>query len=216
MVASFGLAAAACTGGIDDSGTDDNNTPPINDTSGGSGNTFDHDNNSISVWDLLQRLEQEGPQTFTSHMHHCGKPLYDNLGRILSDFGVTTAGSGVTAGGLYTSGFNAMGGPNYANRLRETVDVTTSGASREFDIFAAAAPDIITNMPTLARCQVNGVGPQMFDDEGHCRADGIACLLGVPATAQHLDLCNLTLTQSPTNGKNIAVAALLAAAYTCE
>ena len=58
--------------------------------------------------DLLDRLENEGPQTFTSLMHHCPKPLYDNLGRILSDFGITTTGGGVTAGGLYSGGFFAL------------------------------------------------------------------------------------------------------------
>jgi hypothetical protein len=124
----------------------------------------------------------------------------------------------VSAGALYSSGFNAMGGPNYANRIRENINITTSAMSRAFDVFAAASADIITAVPTLARCQVNGVGAQIFDGSNACRADGISCLIGVPATPAHLDFCQITVNSAADveTGKRIAVAALLAAAYTCE
>jgi hypothetical protein len=107
-----------------------------------------------------------------------------------------------------------MGGPNFANRIRENIGVTTSGSSRMFDVFAAGADEVITNMSTLERCG----GATMFDANNQCRADGITCLIGAPATVAHLDFCNLTVTSaSDVNvGKRIAVAAILAAAYTCE
>jgi hypothetical protein len=43
-------------------------------------------------------------------------------------------------------------------------------------------------------------------------------LIGTPAQAAHLDFCNITVSSAsdPATGKRIAVAALLAAAYTCE
>src|SRR5262249_47317023 len=124
------------------------------------------------------------------------------------------SGNPVAAGDLYVSGYNALGGANYANRIRETIAITTSGASREFDIFAAGAPEVITNLSTLPRPG----GAILFNADNTCRADGITALIGVPATATHVALCNETITNAldPTTGQRIAVAAMLAAAYTCE
>jgi hypothetical protein len=215
LVASLGLAGC---GGLDDTTTPPD--PSGDGTSGGEDTTFDHDNSGFNPFDLLDRLAKEGPPSFTSHVHSCQKVRYQTLGNVLRSVGIDpNNGTNLSAGQLYQSGFNALGGPNYANRIRENLSITTSGASREFDIFAAGADEVITNLPTLARCQVNGVGPQLFDPTtNQCRADGIACLIGMPAQAAHLDFCNVTVTSAsdPLVGKRIAVAALLAAAYTCE
>lgn len=211
-----GLLAAACT--TDTTYEGDIDDPPVTNTAGGSDTTFDHDNNGYSPWDLIDRLATEGPPKYTSHVHSCSKVRYKTLGNILTSLGVNLAATGqVSAGKLYRDGDNAMGAPNFANRIRENIGVTTSGASREFDIFAAAAPEIIAAMPTLERCMVGGVGAQMFDGNA-CRAEGITCLIGTPATAAHIELCNIAITQSstPEKGKNVAVASLLAASYTCE
>jgi hypothetical protein len=209
------VLASACTDDLPPPSTEE----PPNSTTGNQDTTFDHDNNGISAWDLLDRLTKEGPPRYTSHVHSCPKVRYTTLGAVLKSVGVNTGNTtNLSAGQLYTSGFNALGGPNYANRIRENISITTSGASREFDIFAAAADEVITNLPNLARCQVGGVGPTLFDTNNACRPEGITCLIGTPATATHVDLCNLTVTQAsnPTVGKRLAVAALLAAAYTCE
>jgi hypothetical protein len=207
------VLASACT---DDVPTEEN-TPPPGSTSGNEDTTFDHDNDYISPWELLDRLTKEGPPRYTSHVHSCSKVRYRTLGTILQDFGVNTANAtALSAGDLYRNGANALGSPNYANRIRENIMITTSGASREFDIFAAAADEIQTAFTngTMARCP----GAQLFDASNTCRPDGITCLLGVPATSQHLEYCNLTVTSAstPTVGKRLAVAAMLAAAYTCE
>jgi hypothetical protein len=211
------LGVAACSDSIDEP----DSTPPPGATTGGDDNTFDHDNDAISVWDLIDRLTKEGPPKFTSHMHSCSKVRVQTFGTLLTSVGVnlasTTAGS---AGALYrdpaTAG--ALGAPNFGNRIRENIGITTSGASREFDIFAAAATEVITNLPNLARCQVGGVGPAMFDASDNCNPDAITCLIGVPAQTAHIELCNLSVhnASDPTIGKRLAVAALLAAAYTCE
>jgi hypothetical protein len=207
------VLASACT---DDVPTE--NTPPPGSTSGGSEDTtFDHDNDYISPWELLDRLTKEGPPRYTSHVHSCAKVRYRTLGTILTSFGVNVANTtALSAGDLYRNGFNAFGGANYANRIRENIGITTSGASREFDIFAAAADEIQTAFTngTMARCP----GAQLFDVSNTCRPDGISCLIAAPATASHLNLCNITVSSASnvTVGKRLAVAALLAAAYTCE
>ncbi|MBA2539093.1 MAG: hypothetical protein H0V17_05610 [Deltaproteobacteria bacterium] len=217
LVASLGLIASACSG-VDD-GTTQDNLPPGS-TAGDEESTFDHENGDFNPFDLIDRLAEEGPPRFTSRIHSCPKVRYRTLGNVLTSLGVNTAdATALSAGQLYTSGFNALGGPNYTNRIRENINITTSSASREFDIFAAAADTIITAVPTLERCRINGVGSELFDPTTNaCRLDGITCLIGTPAQAAHLDFCNITVTSAAdiTAGKRIAVAALLAAAYTCE
>src|SRR3569832_727416 len=90
------------------------------------------------------------------------------------------------------------------------------GASRELDIFAAGAPEVIAafSAGTIARCP----GAKLFDASNACQPEGITCLTGVPATAEHVQFCNLPVTSAselPT-GQKLAVAAILAAVYTCE
>lgn len=213
------LGVAACTDNIDTTGTPTD--PTTGGTSGSDTNTFDHDNDSgISVWDLIDRLTKEGPPSFSAQMHGCTKPRITTLGNILTGVGINTANTAnLSAGQLYTQGFSAMSAPNYAARVKEGLAVTISGASREFDILAAGATEIITNVPNLARCKdAAGTAAAVFDASGKCQASGLTCILGVPATQAHLDLCNLTVTRAstPQIGQRMAVAVMMAAAYTCE
>jgi len=209
------VLASACTDDLTPT-----NTPPSGSTSGDESTTFDHDNSGISPWELLDRLTQEGPPRYTSHMHSCAKVRYKTLGNVLTSLGINAAnGTALSAGDLYTNGFNALGGPNYANRIRENIGITTSGASREFDIFAAAADEVINafgnpQSALMTRCP----GATLFDANNACQPSGITCLIGTPATSSHLDFCNLTITSASdvATGKRLAVAAMLAAAYTCE
>lgn len=205
------LVVGACDQGLTD-GTD--NTLPPNSAVGGQDNTFDHPDLGVNPFDLIARLQQEGPPSYTSHVHSCQKVRYANLGNIMASVGMNpTNNTALSAGDLYTTGFNALGGSNYANRIRENISITTSGASREFDIFAAGAPETIANISTLARCG----GVQLFNGN-QALPDGITCLIGVPATATHVALINETIANAtdPATGQRIAVAAMLAAAYTCE
>lgn len=186
---------------------------------GGEDNTFDHPDIQVDVWELLERLQAEGPPKYTSRVHSCPKIRYATIGRLLESRGVDLGNlADLTAGNLYDTGDQALGAPNFAARVRENAEVTTAGASRLFDIFVAAAPEIIANMPLRAECQIGGVGATMFDASNACTADGITCLLGVPATPSHIEVCNLTVQQAsdPELGKRMAVAVLAAAAHTCE
>lgn len=216
LAASFGVLG--CTGDPDD--VDTTNTPPPGSTSGNEETTYDHDNDGYSPWELIDRLAKEGPPRYTSKVHSCPKVRYRTLSRLMTSVGIDPANmTDLSAGKLYQDGRNALGDANFANRIRENIGVTTSGASRMFDIFAAGAPEVIAALTnqTLERCKVNGVGVQLFEGNS-CRADGITCLIGVPAQAAHIDFCNKTITDAtdPAVGQRLAVAALLAAAHTCE
>ena len=187
--------------------------------SGGEGNTFDHPNIQQDVWALLERLQEEGPPEYTARVHSCPKIRYRTIGQLLASRGVTvTEPAEGSAGDIYNGAGQTLGAPNYGARLRENLDLTTASASKLFDIFAQAAPEIIANMPNLPQCQVGGVGARLFNDYDQCLADGVSCLIGVQATASHMEICNQTVANAsdPERGKVMAVALLAAAAHTCE
>jgi hypothetical protein len=215
LVASLG--AAACTGEVDSTQPTEPTDP--GGTTGSPDNTFDHDNSGYRPWDLIDRLSQQGPPRFTSRVHSCAKVRVATLGNVLTSVGINVGNATMlSAGQLYTSGSNALGAPNYANRIRENIQGTTSGMSRMFDIFAAGADEIITAVPTLARCNASGAPAQLFDASNKCVAAGISCITGIPATQTHVDFCNLAVSGASdvATGKRLAVAAMMAAAYTCE
>jgi hypothetical protein len=215
LLASFLLVFAACAA------DGDSEAPPLpeGNASGDVDNTFDHPETQYDVWEILERLQAEGPPKYTARVHSCPKIRYETIGRLLASRGVDVGNpTGLSAGELYRSGDQALGAPNYAARSRENIELTTAGASRLFDIFVAAAPEIIANMPSRPECMIGQVGARMFDDSGACSPDGISCLLGVPATASHLEVCNLTVQRASDlqTGQRMAVAVLAAAAHTCE
>lgn len=215
LLPSLALLALGCTGEL---ATDEPPLPTGN-ASAGTENTFDHPDSNIDVWELLDRMKAEGPPRYAARMHACAKLKYDTLGRLLGSRGVDLAATGaLSAGKLYRDGDQALGAPNFAARQRESRELTTATASKMFDIFVQAAPEIIAAMPGLPACQVAGQGASMFNADNQCNPDGITCLLGVPATPSHLELCNLAVTRASDveKGKRIAVASLLAAANTCE
>jgi hypothetical protein len=192
------------------------------DTVGGVVNTFHHPASIDGVRTadaraVLERMEAEGPPEYRSRVHGCRKMRYGTVGRVLADLGVDTAATG-GAGAMWQDADQALGAPNYAARVPETTELTAASASRLFDILVAAAPEIIANMPNEERCRIGDRGATMFDATGHCTADGITCLLGEPATPEHVALCDeyATRATTPEKGRVLAVASLLAAASTCE
>ncbi len=204
-------------------------TDPANgsNTGGAPDQTFDHMNEDTDPFQVLARIQEQGPPEISTRMHSCAKMKYATLGNVLKNVGVTMTGTGATTpNGLYTTGAGALGKPDYANRLSEGTDLSTAGAVRLYDIFVAAGPQIITAMPMNARCMVAGAATQMFDATG-CTMKGITCLTGAPATQAQKDLCDSavasnttdkvgTTATAPTVGQVIAVASLLAASHSCE
>jgi hypothetical protein len=195
------------------------------DTVGGEENTFDHMDSlgaedSRDPVELAQQHEEEGSPEVRSRLHSCQKVQITSLRNILEDFGVDLAATGDpdTAGELLAGGGTALGQANYAGRMGEDLVWTAAGAAKQFDIFVQAAPEIIAAMPTLAHCQNDGASVSLFDEDGNCDADGVSCLIGRPATADHLAICKSLVESASSleNGQNIAVATLLSAAHSCE
>jgi hypothetical protein len=189
-------------------------------TAGGTDQTFDHDNTQVNPFDVLQRIQDTGAPEVSTRMHSCAKLKYATLGNVLTQLGVNMGMTSTppSAGQLYKGGSQAMGAANYGARVREAIEGTTSGDTKLFDIFVQAAPELIANMPNRPECQRNGVGAKLFDAANHCQLDGISCLIGVPATQTHVDLCDQTVARADDveHGKQLAVAVLAAAANTCE
>ena len=210
------VALGACGGTSEDAPP---NMPPAGATTGGDGTTFNHDNSAINIWDYIDRLNKEGPLTFTSRMHSCKKLPYATLGSLLTGVGVDlTRSTSGSAGALYRGGRAPLGVPDYGSRTREGGAVTTAAAARQLDIFLAAADEVLAAIPMIARCKIGSAGVQLFDAGDHCLIDGITCLIGVPAQQAHVDQCNQTIAHASSHavGKRLAVALLLAASYTCE
>ena len=193
------------------------------DTSGGTDNTFDHDNTAPDPFEVLQRIQDTGPPEISTRMHSCAKIKYATLGTLLTSLGVNLAstaakGAPQTAGQLYMGGSQAMGIANFGARVREAIAGTTAGDTKLFDVLMQAAPEIIAGMPKAASCMTAGVATSMFDAQGNCTMAGVSCLQGAPATQAQVDLCNTVLTAGSTApiGQAIAVATIMSAAHTCE
>jgi hypothetical protein len=229
VIAAFSLAGCLNGGGGMGSGTgtgdgtgDQTQTPGGSlgigsGTTGGPGNTFDHDNDAEDPFAVLQRIQQQGPPEVSERMHSCEKMKYATVGKVLAGLGVNMAATGATSAAvLYKNGSQAMGAPNYGARVSESIELTTAGATKLFDIFVQAAPEIIAAFPQKA--MKAGAAVQLFDANGKFTSDGIAFLQGAPASQAQIDLANniLDAASTPDIGKTLAVATLLAAAHTCE
>jgi hypothetical protein len=166
-------------------------------------------------YEELERLQREGPPRYASRVHGCSKLRYATLGNVLASRGVSLAATADTsAGRIYRDGAAALGAPNYAARIRENTELGLATTSKVFDIFVQAAPEIIANLPSRPECP----GVALFDAQNRCTADGVSCLIGVPATPTHLQVCDQTVARAADvdSGKRLAVAVLAAAAHTCE
>lgn len=235
LTAALSVGVAACAADVDPVTPDDDEMPgdgdgtgdenPTDDvepepgSSASEDNTFDHDDVAPDVWELLDRMQEQGPPEYASRVHSCPKMRYDTIGRFLASRGVDLASDvDLSAGRMWRESQQALGAANYEARARESTELTTASASKLFDIFVQAAPEIIANMPSIEACTVGGAPTSMFNESGQCTPDGIACLLGVPPQGAHIELCNSIISKAsdPETGKTIAVAALLAAGHTCE
>ncbi len=144
---------------------------------------------------------------------------------------------------LYCAARLTLGMPPYAARLSESTQLTTAGATKEFDTLAAAAIEIAnTNLTGATRCKdAAGTKAVLFDTVGStvtCNVNGMACLQGYMPSPEQINLCNRLLVSGeqssattvslPTGnvtvsaisvvdaGKRLAAAAVLANALLCE
>jgi hypothetical protein len=164
-----------------------------------------------------------------TRLHSCSKLTYSSLGEFLTSRGVNldavaAAGSPPTAGQLYKSAASkdALGVANFDARMGESYFYTISAATKLFDIFVQAAPEIIAKANTMDACKINGTGYSVFNAQGQCTYYGLSCIMGRPASDDDMELCNLMVSQSDGtpgddfNKQALTVAAFLAAAHTCQ
>lgn len=193
--------------------------------SGDEGNTFDHLGDLSASgykdpFEVLKARQDEGPPEIRSRLHSCQKLQNTAIRNVLEGFGVDLSATGnpPTAGQLINGGGQTLGAANYDSRQGEAITWTSAGAAKLFDIFVQAAPEVIANIETSAQCQIDGVGAPMFDADNRCVEDSVTCLIGRPAKAEHLAICDSIVENASDveTGKKIAVAALLSAAHSCE
>lgn len=216
-LASLGLG---CTSPVatDSAPPPDDGLPGETGTSGDSNNTFEHPD-PPDPWEILDHLLQDGPPSYSAHVHACMKIKYATLGNVLASRGVNLAATAATsAAALYKAGDQALGVASYAQRQPEATDLSTAGASKLLDVIIAAAPEVITAMPNRAECKAGGVATQMFDSAGACTARGIECITGLPASPAEIELCSQIVinASTPAKGQTMAVAVTMAAAQICE
>ncbi len=240
MVASFAAAlaigAAAFAGCADAQPTVPTGKPAVDDPtqqipeqaapySAGEDNTHDHFNDlgvngARDPFDILAQRLEEGEPEIRTRLHSCQKLQITSVRTVLSSLGVNLDATGdpKPAGQLLAEGTGALGAANYDGRVGESLVWSSAGAAKLFDVFVQAADEIIPAIETVDQCKLNGVGPKMFDDQNQCNKDAITCIIGVPATDDHVAICN-NVVKSATDiekGKRIAVATMLSAAFSCH
>lgn len=222
----FGLAAlafaqAAALGCSAGSATDRLTGDESSATGGASsGNLYEHPDTTTTTanqtaLNQAADVEQVGSPEVYARLHSCGKLTVHSMARILGSRGVSGGGA---AQKLLSEGVTALGAANYGSRAPESVVASTANLTKQFDILVAAAPEMIANAgAATGPCP----GVKVYD-AGSFTKDGLACLMGKPATADHIFLANQAVKDavaagiSEDDGKSIAVAALLQAAHTCE
>jgi hypothetical protein len=192
---------------------------------GGEGNTYDHSNDPAGVPGDVPyepadpaQVRAVGSPEVTSRLHSCGKLTVNSIRQLLDSRGLSGGGqrpNGIPSGrDIFNRGDSAaaLGGPNYNGRVPEAPFASTAAVSKMFDIYAMAAYDAVSPDWSSTACP----GVKVIGADGKFTKDGISCLIGKPASEEHLALANDAITKNPADGAKIAVAALLAAAHTCQ
>jgi hypothetical protein len=229
----FTLAAVALTAmGCDESsdqltdgrGTGSRGGTGAGETAGGENGTYDHNNDPGAPngedgdYRDLPQVKVIGSPEITSRLHACGKLSIAALGDLLNSRGLTGGGTrpnGAPSGiAIYNQPATkaALGEANYAGRIPEATIASTSAMSKMFDIYTMASYDAVTANYTAPACP----GVKVLGGDGKFTKDGISCLIGKPATDEHVAIANDVIAKNPTDGAKIAIAALLSAAHTCQ
>lgn len=232
LISLSALALSACDG-TQDSLTNGGNgggergpqRDPSADTAGGEGNTYDHSNDPAGVpagvpyepADPAQ-VKAVGSPEVTSRLHSCGKLTVASIGQLLQSRGLTGGGTrpnGAQSGQQIFSARDtaaALGAANYNGRVPEAPFASTAAVAKMFDIYTMASYDAVEADWTAPACP----GVKVLGADGKFTKDGISCLMGKPATEEHVAIANDAIAKNPQDGAKIAIAALLSAAHTCQ
>ena len=166
---------------------------------------------------------QVGSAEVVARLHSCSKITYSAMGNILKNHGVNTGSTTQNSAGLlYKGGASALGVANYGGRVPEMIIPSTAALSKEFDIMVAASIEIQAAAKAGTLNMTACPGTQLLDSSGNFTKDGLSCLMGKPATADHISIANDAITQATSQGltkdqgQQIAIASILEAAHTCE
>jgi len=227
LISVAAVALAGCNGTSDTltngGGAGGGNQNPNDTASNEPGNTFDHNNDPAGTSadqpapPTAAAIQAVGAPEVTSRVHSCGKLTYTSLGNILNSRGLTGMGAGRPTGAptglsIYQGAGAALGVPNYAGRVPEAPFASTSALSKEYDIFTMSSYDAADPKWTATDCP----NVKILGADGKFTKDGLTCLMGKPATDEHVALANDAITKNSTDGAKIAIAALLSAAHTCQ
>lgn len=212
------IAGCASNSGDDELGGSDPNSKELSKdpeaTAGGEDNTQNHMNGNEDPNSNVEAKKSDdllnGGADRVSRMHGCEKISYDALGKILAARGVNITGG--TAGNMYRNGTPSLGVANYRSRIREAAFPSTASHAKQFDIFVAAATDIIANLKTSTACP----GLSVLGADGKFSKDAISCIIGAPAGDDFKVIADQALADNPTDGAKIAVASLLTSTYACR
>lgn len=216
--AALSIAALGCSSTTDT--LEGDGWLPAGSTAGGEGNTYDHTNDNPQNPSEGTNPTAGSPLVI-SKLHSCSKITYAELGKILQSRGINPAGT-TPAANLYKGGQSALGVANYSGRIGEAVIASTAALSKEFDIMVAAAIEIQTAAKGLAWNVPACPNTQLFDGSGNFTKDGLSCVMGKPATPEHIQVANDAIVAATgkgltkDQGQQIALASLLEAAHTCE
>jgi len=166
---------------------------------------------------------QVGSAEVVARLHSCSKITYSAMGNILKNHGVNTGSTAQNSAGLlYKGGASALGVANYGGRVPEMILPSTAALSKEFDIMVAASIEIQAAAKAGTLNMTACPSTQLLDTSGNFTKDGLSCLMGKPATPDHISIANDAITQATSQGltkdqgQQIAIASILEAAHTCE
>ena len=146
------------------------------------------------------QLDANGPLCPSGESCYCAQqPCIDVPNNGTSFQGVCVT-SPQTSGFLYMTANDSLSVPKFDSRTLERATHTTASAMKIFDIFVQSAEHVINNIADANEapaCVINGQSLPMFDPaDGSCVEESVSCLLGLPATSDHMLLCNLIVDKA--------------------
>jgi hypothetical protein len=224
LISVFALAASACDDGsseLEGGRVAGRNPRDPNGTQGGEDTTFDHSNDPGGAAPGAefqppepQQIKMIGSPEVTSRLHACGKLTNASLGEFITSRALNGGNPQGTQGAqaIFNASAPQLGAANYPGRVPEAPFASTSAMAKMFDIYT---------MASYAAVGANWAPPACPDTkvigaDGKFTKDGISCLIGKPATDEYVAIANDAITKNPTDGAKIAIAAMLAAAHTCQ
>lgn len=224
LISVSALALAACDDGSADElggGRGSRNPRDPNATQGGEDSTFDHSNDPGGAAPGADfqppepaQMRLVGSPEVTSRLHACGKLTNSSLGKLIQSRSLSGGNPQGTqsAQQIFNASGPALGAANYPGRVPEAPFASTSAMAKMFDIYTMGSYAAVGANWNPPACE----GTKVLGADGKFTKDGISCLIGKPATDEHVAIANDAITKNPTDGAKIAIAAMLAAAHTCQ